>query len=165
MDILIFHNENIFEGDVHIPLKAEVVKELTDETSLLKVETHVGRGFWLFGIKHLLINTIHQLPEYRWSVMQAPINKYWPISDNPVTILNYYNDQEYDFKGGLGKNGCEIIFPVTPYHLLYTQVGMKHPKYINVSKQKYNQIVKIICENSHNMIIAKKKRFQIKNYP
>lgn len=153
----ITERSNVFEGDVHLPIKVEVIKDIDEKTSLLKVETHVGRGFWLYNIKHLLINTIQQLPEYKWSIYQAPANLFWPTSDNPVLLLNYYSNLEYDFKGGLGKEGTEIIFPITPHHLLYTQVGKKNPRYVNPSIELYEKLTKLICENSDELIISLKE--------
>ena len=146
-----------FDGNVHLPIKTEVIGDVDEDKSLLKVNTHVGRGFWLFGIKLFLTKTIDLLPEYKWSIFQVPPNCSWPTSDNPVTLLNYYGENNYDFKGGMGNTGGEIIFPLTPNHLLYTQIGEKNPKYVSPSLKLYNKLVRVICENSDEYIIAKKK--------
>ncbi len=37
-------------------------------------------------------------------------------SDNPVIKLNYLNQNEYDLKGGWGKEKGNIIFPIGPDH-------------------------------------------------
>lgn len=153
-----------FDGDKHIPIKTELIKDIDDNKSLMKIETQVGRGFWLFGMKQYLINTIKILPKYKWSIIQAPNNYYWPTSDNPVTILNYYSEDEYSFEGGLGFTGSEILFPISPKQLLYTQVNKKHPSYSNPDIAKARNYSKIICENSDEYIISLKPSDEYANY-
>lgn len=162
-DISLLESERIdeFDGNVHLPIKTEVVGDIDANTSRLKINTHIGRGVWLSGIKHLLTRTINILPDYKWSIYQAPLNFNWPTSDNPVTLLNYYSEHNYDFKGGMGKEGSEIIFPITPDHLLYTQIGKKNPKYVNPKLDLCNKLVRIICENSDEIIISKRKMPEI----
>jgi hypothetical protein len=77
----------------------------------------------------------------------------WVTSDNPVIKLNYYTPGVYDFNGGWGNEGTEIIFPLSPSLLLYTQVGKKD-KIVDISKEFSMMLNRIIVENAHRYIFA-----------
>lgn len=132
------------------------IKEDSDSV-LLNIETSVGKGYWLFAIEHVIEETLPKLPKYKWSVLQAPIGFQWPTSDNPVIMLNFYNDNTYDFKGGWGRNGTEIYMPITPNHILMTHIGEKRPSYINVSLELAIIYRRFIIENAYEFIYAKRK--------
>lgn len=146
-----YNNKN--DGSEHLPIRAEIVTN-EDSSKSLKVETTVGKGYWLFSIKHSLTNTINKLPNYKWSIYQAPLNFKWVTSDNPVIVLNYMNQNEYDFKGGWGKKNCNIICPISPSHLLVTQVGTNQPSYFIPPLSKAKEIQKLLFENADEFIIS-----------
>lgn len=93
-------------------LPVHVSREPSDDSdfSIFKVETTVGRSMWLFGIKHILTNTLKVLLKHKWSILHAAPSVKWITSDDPVICLNYYKKGHYDFDGGWGFKGSEIIF-------------------------------------------------------
>ena len=104
-----------------LPIK--IITELPPEEDFgkLRVESIVGRGYWLFAIKQLLTKTINVLLQHKWTILQSPTELKWLTSDDPVIKLNYYNPQKYDFGGGWGSLGTEIFLPLSPKYLLYTK--------------------------------------------
>jgi hypothetical protein len=134
---------------------------ITTETSpnkkfgAIKAETIVGRGLWLFGIKHVLTKTAGVLHQHRWTIISPPNGIKWFTSDNPVIRLNYRGPKDYDFRGGWGSKGTEIFMPLSPYHLLYTQVGRRPPtRGTQFSVDQAKLIRRFLAEHAHRMIFA-----------
>lgn len=105
-----------------IPAKVTIEKNFNNEDGILKFETILGRGVWLCVIKHFIQNTSKILMNYHWQIIKAA-HSIWCTSDDPVICLNYYGHDNYNFGGGWGEKGTEILLPLSPKHLLYTQVG------------------------------------------
>ncbi len=93
----------------------------------IKYEVTVGRSLWHWNMKELLSRTASVLLTHRWTILHCPKGMHWITSDDPVIKLNYYGEENYDFKGGWGSVGTEIFMPLTPKHLLYTKVGERPP--------------------------------------
>jgi hypothetical protein len=125
-----------------------------DGQTFLQAEVLIGRSLWLHGIRLVLENTIEVLYAHRWSVLEAPPNFMWPTSDNPVIRLNYHSNRKYDFGGGWGNPGSEIVFPISPTKLLYTKVGDRHPASGTVSLQHAMGLRRLVCEHAHRFVFA-----------
>jgi hypothetical protein len=122
---------------------------------MLKSEIVVGRNLWLFIIRHQLTETASVLHRHRWTILTPPKDLNWFTSDKPVIRLNTYRDGEYDFKGGWGNPGTEILLPLSPRHLLYTQVGQKPPRRGSMVPRAQAELVRRFCaEHAHRMIFA-----------
>lgn len=137
------------------PLRIKREPSDNPDFSLFKVETIVGRSLWLFGIKHILTNTIKVLLQHKWSILHVAPSVKWITSDDPVICLNYYEKEHYDFGGGWGFKGSEIIFPLSPKHILYTRVGYKNGSRMDASYELSMDLQRIIAEHSHRWIFAK----------
>lgn len=138
-----------------IPMRVTKEIEEKSEVGLLKTEVLLGRGLWLFSIRHLLSNTYKVLNKHVWSILHAPEGMEWITSDNPVLKLNYYKAGSYDFKGGWGNKGSEIIFPISPELLLYTQVG-NNTRINTVSRELATELNRFIAENAHRHVFGSK---------
>lgn len=86
---------------------------MSDEASI-QAEVTLGRRFWIASMRHLLTGAAKTLCQHRWSVAQPHENNEWPITDHPVLRLNFYRPGHYDFRGGWGNAGSEIMMPVSP---------------------------------------------------
>ena len=121
----------------------------------LKAETVVGRGTWIFAMRHLLINTVHRLSEHKWTILSAEDDLPWFTTDDPVVRLNFRNASDYDFKGAWGVPKTNIFLPLSPSHLLFTQVGERSfqrneilPRHMAIT------IRKMIAEHAHRYIFS-----------
>ena len=93
----------------------------------LKVEVDVGRGFWLWSLRQDYARTMAALHLLKTTIVRPPSGMNWVTSDDPVVLLNFRSATEYDFGGGYGHPGTEILFPLSPQHLLYAKVGERPP--------------------------------------
>jgi hypothetical protein len=134
-----------------------VSKQIEPGQELGTVQAHVisGRGLWLFSLKHVLTHTVNALLQNRWTVLSPADGLTWFTSDDPVIRLNYYSDGRYDFKGGWGNPGTEILLPISPRHLLYTKVGHRSPLRGEKPPLEQTQMLRrFTAEHAHRMIFA-----------
>jgi hypothetical protein len=138
------------------PLRVTTEIKDGDEFGTLKAETAVGRASWLWTTQHLLNNTAKVLHRHRWTIMHPAEGLQWFTTDKPVIRLNYYRPGEYDFKGGWGRDGGEIIFPLSPEHMLYTQIGRRPPVRGTRFSVEHTQLLRrLIAEHAHRYVFAK----------
>jgi hypothetical protein len=139
----------------YFPLRIKTEINPGQEFGTLKAETVVGRGLWLFSIKRLLTKTAEVLHQHRWTILSPPKGMKWFTSDDPVIRLNYHDARKYDFDGGWGSKGTEIFMPLSPSHLLYTQVGARPPRRgTQFSLDQAGLIRRLIAEHAHRIIFA-----------
>ena len=115
------------DGDF-LPIRVTKQIQPGQALGLLKAEVLVGRSSWLFGVRRALSSTLKVLMQQRWSILKPHGGLVWFTSDDPVIRLNRYGKGNYDFKGGWGNPGTEILFPLGPHHLMYAKVGEKPPR-------------------------------------
>ena len=140
----------------YLPVRITSTIKPGEEFGEIKAEMIVGRGLWLFNIRTLLTGTLKVLLEQKWSILTPPEGLEWFTSDDPVVRLNYYDENNYDFKGGWGNPGTEIFLPLSPRHLLYTKVGHpRPPRGTVVDRVKAEMIRHFIAEHAHRYIFSK----------
>ena len=120
----------------------------------LHLEALVGRSSWLWGLRQLLTTSIAKAPKYDWTILQCPPGRSWITSDDPVVRLNFYRDGRYDFRGGWGRRGTEILFPLSPSALLYTQVGKKPPRQKTASVVQVDRLNWILAKHASRLVFA-----------
>ncbi len=89
----------------------------------------------------------------------------WVTSDNPVIQLNCNDYNDYNLSGAWGTKGTYLILPLSPKHLLYTQVGKKVPlKGTKLPLHQFKFLQKIIAENAHRTIFADQENIEINKF-
>lgn len=144
-------------SDRKYPLK--VYKEPIEDSDFIriKVESVPGRASWLNSIKHQLENTSTVLHRHKWSILHPADGHIWPTSDCPVIKLNYYRNGSYNFNGGWARKGTEILFPLSPKHLVYTKIGFNPPKRGTDLDHKTTLLLnRLIIKSAHRMIFSNK---------
>lgn len=142
-----------FSEYLPIGLKREILPELQE----MKITAQIvaGRSLWLYQMKRLLTHTLDRLLDQKWSILRAPEGISWFTSDNPVLKLNWQNQNRYDFKGGWGSQGTEIILPLDSKHLLYSKVGHPRPKRGSlIDKQRADMLRRLIAEHAYRYIFS-----------
>lgn len=134
------------------PLKITNIGQDDEDNELFKVETVIGKALYLEELKHYLTDTLEVLHKHRWQVLELDKDVKIPTSDDPVICLNYYGINNYDFGGGWGRKGCEIIFPISPSKIIYTHIGYK--KKIEANYELSILIKKLIIEHAHRRIFS-----------
>lgn len=138
------------------PLKIVDTGIENDGKALIKIETIIGKSYYLYMMKHLLKENIKILHKHEWKILDLDDRVNIPTSDDPVICLNYYVDDTYDFGGGWNNIGSEIIFPISPKKIIYTKVGEKDIQF----KLNYELSMKIktmIVEHAHRRIFSMDK--------
>jgi len=138
----------------NFPVRITKHIEPGEEMGQLKAEIIVGRDLWLWSMKRMLTHTAKVLHEHKWAILRPPPGMHWITSDNPVIRLNYYQPGRYDFRGGWGNPGSEILLPVGPQHLLYTQIGKRPSMRGEVSLEHARLIRSFTAQHAHRLIFA-----------
>ena len=122
---------------------------------LAKAELTLGRGLWLWSMQHVLTLTLRSLYKHRWTILESPDGISWFTSDDPVIKLNFTSENEYTFGGGWGSTGTDLILPLSPRHLLFTQIGKPVPRRgTRMVSEKASLLRRIIAEHAHRYIFA-----------
>lgn len=139
------------------PLRTSISPDAKGETAVIQTQTTIGRSMWLWSMKHLLTTTLRILHGHRWTILRSPAGVDWLTSDNPVLRLNYSSPTSYDFRGGWGSTGTEIMMPLSPTHLLYTKIGAKRvPARGTVMTTEFaTQIRRFTVEHAHRYVFSR----------
>ena len=139
----------------YLPIRTHKQIVPGEQMGALRVETVAGRGFWLFSLKHLLTSTLKILFDHRWTILKPHGDAFWFTSDDPVVRLNYNSPTDYDFGGGWGSKGTEILLPLGPRHLLYTKVGDRPPQRgWAFSSEQTETLQVMLAKHAHRMIFS-----------
>lgn len=139
--------------DELIPIKYYEVGDSEEEGyKNIKFESIEGKSTWLWTIQHLLGEPLEILHQHKWSIITC--DEELPTSDDPVICLNYYDDNDYNFNGGWKQKGTEILCPISPHKILYTQVGRRNPPRMKYDKKQSKLLKKIIVMHAFREIYA-----------
>ncbi|MAT97414.1 MAG: hypothetical protein CL608_09755 [Anaerolineaceae bacterium] len=143
---------SLFDGVFEI----DVVKgsETENGQGYIQAEITAGRKLWLQGQRFVLTKTIKALKEHKWCIVRPARGFQWFTSDHPVIKLNYYHKGNYDFKGGWGKKGGNLFMPLSPRHLLFTEIGADLPDQVRFSTEDTRLLQKMVAERSFRWIFA-----------
>ena len=137
------------------PIRVTASMEPGKSIGQLRASVVVGRGLWLFHMRSLLTGAAKVLHDHRWSILRPCEGLTWFTSDDPVVRLNYRSNNDYDFNGGINRQCGEILFPLGPRHLLYTQIGSpRRPPKETLSRELTDSIRRIIAQHAFRMIFA-----------
>lgn len=148
----------VLDGKLIRPTFRVDINQTPDENGLVKISAHAlnSRSMWLFLVEHLLRGVAQHLLSHRWTILKPAKGFFWPTSDDPAMCLNFTNPQAYDFGGGWGATGTDIILPISPEHLVHTQVGNATPlpKGGRLSIEKTVLLQKLLLERAHREIFS-----------
>jgi hypothetical protein len=140
-----------------VPLRVTTERDPDGEQMFFRAEATIGRQSWLASVRHLLTGVASVLVRHTWSIVTPHPSTEWFTSDHPLVRLNYSAPGTYDFKGGWGNPGTDILMPLSPRHLLYTQVGKRNSSHFTVSADKTFEMQRILAEHAHRWIFASKQ--------
>lgn len=135
-----------------LPLEVNIKeKENPDEPAVAEISTYNGKGMWLIFLENffrddsMVRNAFHNL---KWSIADAPKNKMWPTSDNPVVIGRKKNGYYVISDGFLDKRNF-YLFPLSPEKLLIGTKNRKYKRCFTADEKLYDDIVELILKNAH----------------
>lgn len=124
---------------------------------IVSAEVPVGRRLWVASMRHLLKGASHSLAEHRWGIYEPFGDLEWPLTDQPVLKLNWYGPGKYDFKGGWGSPGSEILMPLSPRSLLYVRIGQRCTGRHVFPVEQTTVIQRLLIENAHRWVFARRE--------
>jgi hypothetical protein len=140
------------------PVRTAIEPSEVEGYANVKVEILNGRALWLYGVRHLLSTTLRALEKHRWTIVKPPRGMLWLTSDNPVVKLNYYGEGRYDFGGGWGNPKTDLLLPLSPKHLMCTQVGAARRELpergAELDEETALKLQGFIAENADRMIFS-----------
>ena len=120
----------------------------------LEANIVVGREMWLDSMKRI-INTLYvHLEKHQWQVLRPPPRWTWFTTDHPLLRLNFESSEKYDFKGGFGSKGTDLVLPLSPEHLLHARIGHPPPEITELPPGTATQIKGCIAQNAFRWIVA-----------
>lgn len=149
--------EGSSRGD--LPFRVSVERRVGEAGGWLKGETVSGRAMWLWSIQQLLTDSsraFQTLQKHRWTILKPPVGESWFTSDDPVLKVNFNSLTDYTFGGGWGSVGTDLMLPLGPHHLLFTQVGKPvPPRGTRMGKEKAAVVRRLVAEHAHRHVFAK----------
>lgn len=138
----------------YFPLKTDR-KDLPEEKKVqFTTKLVVGRGLWFYTMKHILTNTLKVLHKHKWTILEAPARLSWFTSDDPVLCLNFRSESDYDLNGGWNRERANILFPLSPRHLMITEIGAgPYPRRVP-SCYHARLFRRMIAEHAHRRIYS-----------
>lgn len=137
------------------PVRVVVERNSGGEGGTLGAEVLVGRAMWLWGLEHLLTSTLKVLARHRWTVVHPPKGKAFFTTDAPVLRLTFNSETDYGLDGGWGRPGAEILLPLSPDHMLYTQIERKVPtRGTRLEVKQFELICRCLAENADRFVFA-----------
>lgn len=139
-----------------VPFRVTVEQSPGETDGWLRGETVLGRSLWLWSMRRLLSGeALRALCRHRWTILAPPEGTEWPTSDDPAIKLNFKSSREYDFRGGWGSAGTDLLLPLSPQHLLFTQVGKKVPRRGHrMPIESAGLVRRLIVEHAHRYVFA-----------
>jgi hypothetical protein len=110
---------------VDLPFRLRVERDADQAEERIVAEIPLGRALWITAIKLLCEYTMPRLFSLRWTVLRPFGDLTWFTSDDPVVPFKRMQDGTVALDTGLGSPGTQVLLPLGPRHLLYTQVGCK----------------------------------------
>jgi len=142
-------------SETEAPWRITIQRNATEPGGWAKAEAISGRGMWLWSMQHVLKKTVRALYEHRWTILEPPHGMNWFTTDDPVLKLNFVSESEYTFGGGWGNVGTDLILPLSPRHLLFTQVGKPVPaRGTRLEAEKASLLRRMIAEHAHRYIFS-----------
>lgn len=137
-----------------LTIQIQPPNESDTEHGYIRASINTGRALWIESQKLLLSKTITALQGHKWSIVHPAKGYQWFTCDHPVIKLNYYDNGNYDLKGGWGNKGTNIFMPISPRHLLFTQIGDEFADRFTLSAEQTRKFQGFIAERSFRWIFA-----------
>jgi hypothetical protein len=128
--------------------------EATGREPSVGVHLVIGRESWLDSIENVVNEVSKYLEPHDWQILRPHEGWTWYSSDHPVLRLGFNSVDQYDFKGRYGDTGTEIMLPLSPTQLLYTQVAKPKKSSEVLSLAETYLLKRFIAENAYRWIVS-----------
>lgn len=129
----------------------------------ITVRTLLDREFWLNYQRHILDGVGWRAALHSWSIVSPAPGAIWFTSDQPVLRLNY-RDDGFDLNGGWGNTNGNICLPLSPHHMLFTQIGADLPSAIQFDARQTSAIQHALALRAHRAVFADRKMSLVEKF-
>lgn len=144
------------------PLKITDEGFKDDNTKELKIETVLGKQFYLWAMKYFLVKITKELYKFKWGIITVDDNVVIPTTDNPVVSMNFNSIEDYNLDVKLGEKNSIILFPISPKRILYTCVGKKNKSRISIDYEQSILLKKLIIKNAYRKVVSSCEDSEVK---
>lgn len=121
--------------------------------AVVEVSMTVDREFWVAAMRRWLTSTAERLLSHKW-IIAEPTDFEWPLTDHPAVRLGYSGRTKYDFGGGWGKRNSTLFMPLSPRHLLFTEVGRDLGRRTRLDTSQINLLRRMVLERADRWVFA-----------
>ncbi len=127
-----------------------------DETgqAVLQAEMRADRSQWIGSVRHALGGVAKALLFHRWMILTPHGNEEWPLTDNPALCVNWHGPGKFDLLGGWGTPRGDLLMPLSPRHLLHTEIGKRQSISKSLSAETTRTIQEILVTGALRWICA-----------
>lgn len=102
-----------------------IIVQLVGDKYRMTAQSVTGRKTWMWSVRHVLRadGPNSKLQAYGWSVLKAPPNMNWILSDNPAVSSVVQPNGIRTYSAPWDTHGARLMLPLSPKHLLYHRVG------------------------------------------
>lgn len=133
----------------------------TDEGEI-EVSILLGREFWLRQQRHLLDRFGDLVALHQWAIAEPADGAVWFTSDQPVMRLNC-TENGFDLGGGWGRQKGNVCMPLSPRHMLFTQIGDESPPRFKFNRAQTELLLRALVQRAHRTIFADRQLGFVQN--
>jgi hypothetical protein len=156
----------IDSGQYTLPEEGFVVDLAEGTATVRRTDLHDGRvevGIEAqFGVSHWTLQAQRMVDQYApdvarlpWRILRPAPGFEWPTSDHPVLRLGFSSEKDVRFDGGWLQPGVDLLFPLSPEHLMHAQVGRSLPPGNQLSQLGTFLIQKYLAMNSSRAVFMR----------
>lgn len=125
------------------------------ESGTISASAVAGRAMWIAGIRHILTSKpVDKLLRGHWGVLIPAPQYEWPLTDHPALRLAYASPNEYSFSGGWGRRNVDLLMPLSPRHLLHSQVGKTVRGFRQLSEENTRMLRRILVNRAFRTVFS-----------
>lgn len=122
---------------------------------VLSASVTAGRRLWIAGIKHVLESKpMEKLLRNHWAVLLPAPGYEWPLTDHPALRLGFRSHDDYTFAGGWGKRDTDLVMPLSPHHILHSQVGRTNRGVRQLSEEHTRTLRSFLLQRAYRLVFS-----------
>lgn len=139
---------DLFRVRVHRP-------EETGGEPTLSATVVLGRRLWVASVRHLLTGrAMEKLLRQSWHILKPADGYEWPLTDHPTLRLGFRSPDDFSFGAGWGQRHADLVMPLSPQHLLHTEVGKVKRGITQLSPELTSQMRSFLVRRAHRLVFA-----------
>lgn len=139
-------------------IKIEVARNTDSDTGAGEVGVSVllDREFWIDYQRYMLERIGWRAARHSWSIATPAGDAVWFTSDQPVLRLSF-SEAGFDLDGGWALPTANICMPLSPRHMLFTQIEDELPPRITFDHRQTRTLQRALAQRAHRVVFADRR--------